>query len=333
MILFAQQFILVVTLFFLGANTFAQDSLIVLPDTSKYIHQSVSFDFIEGDKAAQDVWVFQPKSPKPKQADVVIFNHGYGAYNPACYGAWIEHLVKRGNIVIFPRYQHTSYTTLPGTYTEHAAQAILNSIDWLKKDTGRVQPNLEHVALVGHSFGGVISANLVLKYKEFKLPKPKALMVCQPGTGGFKSGRYKSYEDMDTTIYLLSVIGEDDFVVGGFFGKELFYKTKIPTSRSNLVIHKRDLSNGITATHNEPVAVDKTYDGDVTSGVILGSYAVNKEDQVDYYCYWKLFDALLDCSFYDKNCQIAFGNTPEQKYMGVNEEGEPIEELEVITNK
>ena len=310
-----------------------QDIMPILPDTNEYKHEEVSFDLVEGTKTAQDAWVFQPLVPKPKTADVIIFNHGYGAYNPACYGAWIAHLVKRGNIVIFPRYQHTSYTTLPSSFTEHAMESILNSFTWLEKDSTRVQPNLEHVALVGHSYGGVVSANLALKYEEFKLPKPSALMVCQPGTGGFRSGRYNSYEDMDTNIHLLSIIGHDDVVVGGFFGKEIFYKTKIPTSRSNLVIHKRDYRNGISASHNEPVSVDKTYDGNVTSGVILGAYAVNKEDEVDYYCYWKLFDALLDCSFYNKNCDIAFGDTPEQRYMGIGKDDEPIEELEIITSK
>ena len=46
-----------------------------------------------------------PPSRRPKTAPVVVFNHGWLAVNPGAYGAWIEHLVRSGRIVIFPRYQ------------------------------------------------------------------------------------------------------------------------------------------------------------------------------------------------------------------------------------
>ena len=41
-------------------------------------------------------------NPSPKRAPVVVFFHGWFAVNPGFYGAWIDHLVRNGRIVIFP---------------------------------------------------------------------------------------------------------------------------------------------------------------------------------------------------------------------------------------
>ena len=50
-------------------------------------------------------WIFEPADPKPAIAPVVVFHHGWLAVNPGIYGAWIDHLTRRGAIVVYPRYQ------------------------------------------------------------------------------------------------------------------------------------------------------------------------------------------------------------------------------------
>ena len=50
-------------------------------------------------KGGQEYWIFEPDSPKPRTAPVIVFLHGWGGMNPLYYGAWLDHLVKRGNIV------------------------------------------------------------------------------------------------------------------------------------------------------------------------------------------------------------------------------------------
>ena len=58
-------------------------------------------------------FIFEPDKPKPEgKAPVVVFLHGWFAVNPGFYGAWIDHLVRDGRIVIFPRYQN-DVGTLP----------------------------------------------------------------------------------------------------------------------------------------------------------------------------------------------------------------------------
>ena len=50
-------------------------------------------------------------------------------------------------------------------------------------------------------------------------------------------------------------------------------------------------------------------------------------DGMDYYSTWKLFDALMDYSFYGTNKEYCFDNTPEQRFMGFWSDGTPVAEL------
>src|SRR5712671_3416242 len=72
------------------------------PGGREYTHQVVTkAHFGEG---SHEYGLYEPDQPRPASAPLIVFFHGWGATNPAIYGAWIEHLVRRGNIVVFPRY-------------------------------------------------------------------------------------------------------------------------------------------------------------------------------------------------------------------------------------
>lgn len=49
--------------------------------------------------------IVEPAQPAPKSAPLVIFLHGWTAMTPDTYRGWVNHLAKRGNIVVYPRYQ------------------------------------------------------------------------------------------------------------------------------------------------------------------------------------------------------------------------------------
>ncbi len=74
------------------------------PGGSLYKHaRVVQNTFLEGD---DQYWLFEPASPRPTQpAPVIVLLHGWGGTSPSGYGCWIEHLVRQGNVVIFPEYQ------------------------------------------------------------------------------------------------------------------------------------------------------------------------------------------------------------------------------------
>lgn len=303
------------------------------PGGSNYMHNGVIFSDFTSWLSGDGYWLFEPNQPKPDSADVIVFNHGYGVFNPGPYGQWIEHLVRKGNIVIFPKYQLND-ASLPSGYTPNAITGILDAFNELSTNPNRVKPRMEHFAIIGHSFGGVITANLVTEYASYGTPKPQCFMLCQPGTGGFDSGRITSYSGMDTDYNALIVVGDDDIVVGDVFGREIMDSTLIPTTHKNYIIHYED-SHGspvLEATHNEPLCKNNDYDGGTVSTVITGGYVASKQDAVDYYCYWKLADALLNCTFYGTDCNYAFGDTPEQRYMGEWSDGTPVTELLVEPN-
>jgi hypothetical protein len=52
-------------------------------------------------------------------------------------------------------------------------------------------------------------------------------------------------------------------------------------------------------------------------------------DAYDWYGTWKWLDALMTCSFDGQDCQVALGNTPEQRFLGTWSDGVPVTEPQV----
>src|SRR6185436_4754132 len=121
----------------------------------------------------KEYWIYEPDRPKPTKAPVVIFLHGWGGTNPLYYGAWIDHIVKRGNIVIYPRYQATLLTRRE-QFIPNTIKAINTAFKQLQMARGHVRPDLSKVATVGHSLGGVLSASVAALAQESGLPHVRA---------------------------------------------------------------------------------------------------------------------------------------------------------------
>ncbi len=145
------------------------------PGGANYSHNGVNMYDFTSIFTADGYWLFEPTNPTPDSADVIIFNHAYGVFNPGLYGAWIEHLVKKGNIIIFPKFQ-SSDASLPSTYTPNAVTGILDAIAELNTNASYVRPRWNHLAMIGHSYGGVVSANLAVEYSAYGTPKPNCIM-------------------------------------------------------------------------------------------------------------------------------------------------------------
>ena len=95
-------------------------------------------------------WIFEPTDPKPATAPLIVFNHGYGAMFPFWYQTWINHIVKRGNIVVYPRYQQTWLPLGVFHFYSNAITAVKNALNELEQGD-HVKPELDHFAIVGHS--------------------------------------------------------------------------------------------------------------------------------------------------------------------------------------
>lgn len=300
------------------------------PGGAEYTHQSVAF--YDAAAKADGYWLFEPTDPAPDSADVVVFLHGYGAYNPMAYGKWIKHLVAKGNIVIYPRYQKNLIWPRPDGFPENAAKGIRDALKALEKD-GHVKPRTDKVAYVAHSYGGVIATNLATHWEQYKIPQPKAMMLAEPGSGPFKGARLEHYQDLPKDLNMLIVVGEDDYVVGDEFGR-LVFETAVNTPNRNLILQRRDTTHfkrWILATHSEPYAYDLDFDTGIRNYTAKRVLMTARLNEVDFNCYWKLTDALIAYTRTGKHREFAFGNTPLQRYLGVWPDGRPIRELDVLT--
>lgn len=278
------------------------------PGSSEYAHKKiVSATFGNGDT---QFWMYEPAEPKPANAPVVLLMHGWSAMQPLGYMAWIEHLVKRGNIVIYPRYQ-ASLLTLPNTFLESSITAIKNALAELQKEP-HVKPDLTRVAALGHSFGAVLSANLAAVASQRGLPVIKALMPIEPGTGGFQV--YEDYSKIPAKTLLLCVAGSDDNFVRDIDAKRIF------KGASSIAAEDKDYITLITDRHGNPPLVADHF---VAGALLRGANAFH------WYGLWKWFDALTDAAFYEKNRKYALGNTPEQRFLGKWSDGQLVTEPKI----
>lgn len=298
------------------------------PGGKDYKHLNIEI-VAEYGKKAGGFWMYLPSNPKPDSANIVVFVPGFGVQNPVVYGAWIKHLVGHGNVVIFPRYQQKLFRPFPGKFVDNTVQGIQNALEHLQKET-TIMPRLDNVAYTGHSYGGKIAAYLAVKYREYDLPKPKALLATQPGLPKPKAAQLKNYSELDDDIKVLVIIGAKDKIVGDDLGLLIFNTAGV--QQKNLIIQSVDerYAGMIEADHAGPCSIDMQFNEIKRRNYITrAAFKRSQTDAADYYCYWKLLDAIMDCAFYNENCQFAFGNTYEQTYMGVWSDGHSGEPLRV----
>ena len=319
------------------------------PGGKQYVHASVTKNCYG--KGGQEYWIYEPDSPKPAKAPVIVLLHGWGGMNPLYYGAWIDHLVKRGNIVIYPRYQSNLLTPLKD-FTPNTLSAVKDAINRLQTEKGHVSPDLNKFAAVGHSMGGLLAANVAALAVESKLPRVRAVMSVEPGiTEAPINFALADLKKIPADTLLLALAGDQDSLVRDADAKRIYYESKhVPAGNKDFITLVSD-SHGtpaLLASHRAPTALDKSYDtGEGLSGAPAGaSDPIGDAPQVqrrvrpetmmvnalDYYGTWKLFDALCDAAFNGKNREYALGNTPQQRFMGVWSDGVPVKEL-VVTDK
>jgi acetyl esterase/lipase len=227
------------------------------PGGKDYKHARVA-KTIHGKRATQ-YWLFEPADPTPESAPFIVFNHGWSATDPFFYSAWIEHIVRKGNIVVFPRYQE-SITTPPLDFPTNAIASVKDAIAQLKTEAGHVKPKLEKFAIVGHSAGGLLTTNMAAMAKDVGLPEPKALMCVQPGKTDLGGFQLIDLSKIPAGTLLLTVAGDADTTCGNTDAKRIFKEsTAIPAANKNfiMVISDDRGSPALRATHRSPLAFNE----------------------------------------------------------------------------
>ena len=271
-----------------------------------------------------DYWIFVPRDPlSGDMADaepfpVVIFVHGYSLSDPDPYLAWIEHLVHRGAVVLYPEWQGTTTDLDEPVYRENLLADVGRALDTLEQED--VAVDVSRVAVVGHSAGGVLAVDYAASAATAGLPVPTAVMSVSPACATEEIACLGAdLRTISPTTRVLLVTGADDFVPGGPVTLERLW-----SGISTVPLENRDIVTLITDGHGVPALLG-------VHGQALADYEHDKPDAFDWYGTWKWLDALMGCAFDGEWCEVALGNTPEQRYMGEWSDGVPVTEA-VITD-
>lgn len=262
-------------------------------------------------------WLFEPSVAPQGGAPVIIFMHGFGGNWPGPYNGWIYHLVQRGYIVIYPAYQATTMT-LTALYVPNTLSSLNAAFSELQSGK-HVRPDLSRIAIVGHSMGGSIAANLAAMSGEpgSGVPKFRAMMNVAPQNGGDLIFPLGDYSHIPSDLLMLEVVGDVDKIAGDRVAKLIYYgATRVPLANKRFVTLHSDSHGlpGLVADHFAPLSQDEGSGGQIQY----------KTDALDWYGYWKLFDALTDAAFYGRNRALALGGGADEADMGRWSDGTPV---------
>lgn len=302
-----------------------------------------------------DVTVFWPEKAGPTSLPVIVFTHGWGAVKPEHYLAWIHHLVRRGAIVLYPRYQK-SLRVPSAEFTPNAVAGVRRGLDWLDRQKDRPRADLTRLATVGHSAGGVLAANLAVALPAAGLPAPKAVMCVEPGITQGRQGALVPLADLAKiapSTLLLTLSGDADHLVGEHDARRIYEAaTAVPTANKDWLELRSDDHGApaLAATHRAPAAplpgytppqreepkgfvrkriAEKAKDRLAERGLDLDASSAEPPvtDALDYHGTWRLFDALCAAAFEGKFRDVALGGSPAQLALGQWSDGTPVKPL------
>ena len=275
-------------------------------------------------EGARSYWLIEPTEPTPVRAPVVVFLHGWLSINPGIYGAWLEHLARRGAIVIYPRYQ-LDITTPPAEFLPNALMAISDALDVLKSGTGPIVPDLTRFALVGHSAGGNLAAQIAAyPVRANSLPTPAAVVAIMPGE--VLPQREPKLDQIPAETLLLVVAGDRDRIVGDHRARQIYEEaTAVPVDRKEYVLFRSDRSGPfpLLADHTAPTAASTRLDsGDGPFRQVQMNQATI--DPLDRFGFWRVTDLTLQAAFTGQSLDVATHHGQLIQDLGRWGTGEPV---------
>ncbi len=194
-------------------------------------------------KGAKGAWLFRPAG-KPK--NVVVYFHGQGGpieATPRNHRPWIRHLVDRGSVVVYPRYE-TNYEIDPLLFAVKGVQRALKGIDV------KGLP----VLAIGYSRGGAMAVEYGAVAPGNDVPVPDRIMSVFPASVG-NERRTIDLSTLEDRTRLLVQIGTDDRIVDGAGARALLerlQKAGFPGENIDLDVVRSKI--GFTSDHFAPMA-------------------------------------------------------------------------------
>jgi hypothetical protein len=307
-------------------------------------------------------YLYHGPGPAPAPRSVVVILHSWGAPSPQVYGGWIEHLARKGHLVVFPRFQEVNRTR-PADATRIAASLVRSALGAVADDPD-ARPDLERVAYLGHLAGAAVAMNLAAGPQEDKLPAPKLVFALMPG--GIASDEkargilLKDLSAIDKSVLLITMSGDRDYIPTDRASRRILKEAASVPSNRKLLMRASSDDHGfptITATLASPGSPKADYDpgpikvvkvpedppadprqkspvwrwsadmslsGEQT--VLSNQLASNVTDTLDWLAYWKTFDMALEAAFAGRDA-ASLKADPRFTDMGTWSDGWPVRRL------
>ncbi|MBX3269658.1 MAG: hypothetical protein KF729_05330 [Sandaracinaceae bacterium] len=143
------------------------------PGGSDYVHGSATitrYGAPLGDAAAY--WLIEPAEPTPAQAPVLVYMHGWSAFEPEDgYEAMLVHLARKGFVIVFP-YQGGPLDR--SRWEGSSRQAVQRALDELARGA-HPRPD-GHLAIAGHSVGAALALRMAAP-GEPAIPTPELVVL------------------------------------------------------------------------------------------------------------------------------------------------------------
>jgi acetyl esterase/lipase len=249
--------------------------------------------------------------------------------NPGVYGAWIDHLVRSGNIVIYPRYMESE--TPVWEFLPNALAALEDAFTVLSTSPHHIKPDRSRFAIMGHSTGGVLSAQLASLARSRGLPEPSAVICVTPGE--LLKMRGPSLADIPSKTLLVVIAAEHDVVTGDGRAREIYrLASSIPLSRKKYVLFRTDIRGkpAIWADHLAPTAALESFD---TGEGPFHDLQMNQgaTNAIDREGFWKVTDITLKAGFSGKTLDEVMKEKGSTLRLGYWSDGRPVI-APIITN-
>jgi hypothetical protein len=309
--------------------------------------------------ASAATYVFHAAGPAAAPRAVVVLFPSWGATNPMLYGGWIEHLARRGHLVLMPRYQEVNRTR-PADATDKAGALLMDALKTLDDDA-EARPDLKRIAYLGHLAGVPIALNLAAGAKAHDLPEPRLIFALMPG--GISSDpksrgiRLEDLSELSARTLLVTVSGDRDHLPTDRAGRRILNEASAIPANRKLFVRAASDSHGfpaITASLASPGSPKPEYDaaaiklapdpprdpkqkgpvwrwsadmslsGEQT--MLAAQLANNAADALDYRAFWKTFDLALAAAFAGKDATFLKAD-PRLTDMGTWSDGWPVRRL------
>lgn len=234
---------------------------------------------------------------------LVVLAHGYAAMTASWYAGLIDHLVSRGNVVVFPVYSIWFYPS--NQYTTVDAGAVAGAaLAADRVDTSRL-------GVVGHSFGGGMVPWLVQRAAARGWGSASLWMMQMAPFAAFGVGTGPI--EIPAHAHALVVNFDDDHVVDARLGIEEYRAYTLAADRKVHVMLRREY-RGNAHVDTSHIAPNTLF------------WPFTQEDTIDFRGIWRNADALQSCAETGAACDADLGD------MGTWSDGVPFVRATVSTD-